>query len=70
MTDPVTAFARIFAPVLFANLCTVAFVWACVQYSKREQAGTEKEPGSGGYLSTIVTVLGVLMLFGYVAFYG
>jgi fatty acid desaturase len=70
MADPITEFARVFAPVLFANLCTVAFVWACVQYSKREQAGLEGQPGSGGYLSTIVAV----MLFGlagiYVAIYG
>lgn len=70
MADPVTAFARVFAPVLFANLCTVAFVWACVQYSKREQAGTEKEPGSGGYLSTIVTVCLFLLATLYIAFYG
>lgn len=35
--DP-TTFWQIFAAVLAANLLTVAFVWGCVNISRREEA--------------------------------
>lgn len=53
---PVWDFYRAMGPILAANLLTVAFVYACFQYSRREHEGTEKEPGAGKHLGTIVFV--------------
>ena len=49
-------------PVLAANLLTVAFVYAMVQFSRREKNGTDKERGSIVYLLAVVMVFGFLGL--------
>lgn len=54
--DPV-GFLHAMAPVLFANLLTVAFVYACIVYTRREQRG---EPGGFPSLSVILMVIGFL----------
>lgn len=55
-------FFRQVAVLLFANVLTVIFFYSLWAYTKREKMGIEKEPGSGGYLSGMLMVVGFLML--------
>lgn len=61
-------FARIFGAVLFANLLTVAFVYALHQFTRAERTGTED--GAGGHVGTVVMVLAFLLVAMIVGFAG
>jgi hypothetical protein len=56
-------FFRAMAPVLFANLLTAFFVWACVSYSRLEAQG--KERGLAGQIR-----LGAFLLVLFFLAYG
>lgn len=60
MNGPAWDFFRLMGAVLAANLLTVAFVWAAMSYSRREQEGREKQPGVGVYLGVMILVFGFL----------
>lgn len=60
MSGPAWDFFRLMGAVLAANMLTVAFVWAAMSYSRREQEGREKEPGVWVYLGVILMVFGFL----------
>ena len=57
MNEP-NLFWTVFAAVLTAGMLLIAFVWACLNISRREQA---QEP-FGTYLSVVVMVFGFALI--------
>lgn len=63
MNGPIAEFWRLATAVLFANLLTVAFVWACWNLARLDREGRDKLPGQGRglYLALVVMVFGFLL---------
>lgn len=57
----VEEFMRQMSAVLAANMLTVVFVYSLLTYTRREQAGLEKAPGGGKYLSNMLFVFAFLI---------
>lgn len=61
MNATIIEFWRTATAMLFANLLTVAFVWACWNLSRLEREGRDKLPGQGRGL--YLSIVGMCFLF-------